>query len=222
MFDSGLVMGVITGDLYKSSSDYERGVPYIRIMEVLLDNLIKNEYFRITDVDFFRGDSFQVTSKDPIHLLSAAVYIRAYLRSYSDDTDHDDRYDARLSLSIDKYNKYRRDFNSIFESAQIKSGRRFELMGGDEMMMFDSSMSELNEIYTPSIILLDAVLSKMSKPQSEILREVIYDRDFNIYSIAEKLGKSKQVIYKTMKRGGIDRVIKFLDVNHSLSVLRFF
>lgn len=86
--------------------------------------------------------------------------------------------------------------------------------------MFDSSISELNEIYTPSVILLDAILSQMSKSQSEILRDIIYRRDYNINSVADKLGKSKQVIYKTMKRGSVDSVIKFLDVNYSLSTLR--
>ncbi len=222
MSDSGLMMGVITGDLYKSSSDYERGVPYIGVMEVLLEKIIKNKELKVSRVEFFRGDSFQITSKDPIHLLSIAVYIRAYLRSYSDQDEEQGKYDARLAISIDKFNKYRRDINSIFESAQIKSGRSFDLIENDEMMVFDSSMNELKEVYTPSVILLDALLSMLSKPQSEILREILYDRSRSISTIAEKLGKSKQVVYKTMKRGGVDKIIKFLDANYSLSGTKFF
>ncbi|MER4981566.1 hypothetical protein J9B74_26980, partial [Klebsiella pneumoniae] len=76
MSDSGLMMGVITGDLYRSSTDYERGVSYIGLMEVMLEKIKKNNRLRVSDVDFFRGDSFQITSKDPINLLSIAVYIR--------------------------------------------------------------------------------------------------------------------------------------------------
>ena len=222
MSDSGLMMGVITGDLYRSSTDYERGVSYIGLMEVMLEKIIKNNRLRVFDVDFFRGDSFQITSKDPINLLSIAVYIRAYLRSYSEKNDDKGMYDARLAISIDKVNKYRRDVNSIFESAQIKSGRSLDLIENNEMMVFDSSLYDLKEIYSPSVILLDALLSMLSKPQSEILREIVYDRDASISEIAEKLGKSKQVVYKTIKRGSVDKIVKFLDAHLSLVGIRFF
>lgn len=222
MSDSGMMMGVITGDLHNSSSDYERGLPYLGVMEVMLDKLMKNNYLKVYEVDFFRGDSFQITSKDPVHLLSIAVYIRAYLRSYSDESDDGGKYDAKIAISIDKFNKYKKNVNSIFESAQIKSGRSFDLIDGGDMMTFDSSISELNEIYYPAIILLDSLMSMLSKPQSEILRELIYDRNKSIHSISKKLGKSKQAIYKAMKRGGVDKIIKFLDVNFNLSGIRFF
>ena len=222
MSDSGLMMGVITGDLYRSSTDYERGVSYIGLMEVMLEKIIKNNRLRVSDVDFFRGDSFQITSKDPINLLCIADYIRAYLRSYSETNDDKGMYDARLAISIDKVNKYRRDVNSIFESAQIKSGRSLDLIENNEMMVFDSSLYDLKEIYSPSVILLDALLSMLSKPQSEILREIVYDRDASISEIAEKLGKSKQVVYKTIKRGSVDKIVKFLDAHLSLVGIRFF
>jgi len=222
MSDAGMMMGVITGDLHNSSTDSQRGIPYLRIMEVMLDKILKNKYLRVSEVDFFRGDSFQITSNDPIHLLSVAVYIRAYLRSYSDDSDDGGKYDSKLAISIDRYNKYKRNVNSVFESAQIKSGRRFELIESNEMMAFDSSIGELNEIYLPSIILLDSLMSMLSKPQSEILRELVYNRDKSVSSLSLELGKSKQAVYKTIKRGGVDKIMTFLDVNFNLSSVRFF
>ncbi|MFW8092012.1 winged helix-turn-helix transcriptional regulator, partial [Klebsiella pneumoniae] len=105
---------------------------------------------------------------------------------------------------------------------QIKSGKSLDLIENDEMMVFDSSLYDLKEIYSPSIILLDALLSMLSKPQSEILREIVYDRDASISEIAERLGKSKQVVYKTIKRGAVDKIIKFLDAHLSLLGMRFF
>ncbi|WP_075175725.1 hypothetical protein [Acinetobacter indicus] len=191
-------------------------------MGVMVKNRKNDNGLRFADVDFFRGDSFQINSKDPINLFSIAVYIRDYLRSYSDKNDDKGMYDARLAISIDKVNKYRRDINSIFESAQIKSEKSLDLSENDEMMVFDSSLYDLKEIYSPSIILLDALLSMLSKPQSEILREIVYDRDASISEIAEKLGKSKQVVYKTIKRGSVDKIIKFLDAHLSLVGMRFF
>ncbi|MDP0886234.1 hypothetical protein, partial [Klebsiella pneumoniae] len=129
-------------------------------------------------------------------------------------------YDARLAISIDKVNKYRRDINAIFESAQIKSGKSLDLIENDEMMVFDSSLYDLKEIYSPSIILLDALLSMLSKPQSEILREIVYDRDASIYEIAERLGKSKEVVYNDIKRGAVEKIIKSLGGHISMVGLK--
>ncbi|WP_420135942.1 hypothetical protein [Salmonella enterica] len=51
---------------------------------------------------------------------------------------------------------------------------------------------------------------------------MVYDRDASISEIAEKLGKSKQVVYKTIKRGSVDKIIKFLDAHLLLVGMRFF
>lgn len=208
-----MFIGIITGDLYKSSTNYSKGVSYLKVMESMLNQIMKNDSLKISSVDSFRGDSFQITSHNPINLLRTAVFIRSYLRSYSDNFDDENMYDARVAISIDSINKYKIDKSSIFESAQIKSGRGLDLMSDKEMMIFDSSIEQFNMLYTPSIILLDALISMMSKPQSEILRELSYNIDDNIPLISEKLGKVKQVVYKTMKRGGVDKVMEFLEYN---------
>ncbi|EOT3996478.1 hypothetical protein ACLAC8_005004 [Escherichia coli] len=138
MSDSGLMMGVITGDLYRSSTDYERGVSYIGLMEVMLENIKKNNRLRVADVDFFRGDSFQITSKDPINLLSIAVYIRAYLRSYSEKNDDKGMYDARLAISIDK----------VKEGAN-KRGNSSRLTQSFHFFMFEPIFSPVNALNQP-------------------------------------------------------------------------
>lgn len=119
-------LGVITGDLYRSTAGLERGISYQNIMSLLRKNItIKTiRYWRYR---IFRGDSFQISCNDPAYLIEIAAYLRSFLLSLSEDID-DNKYDARMSLNITKFNRFSGYNSSVYEKAFIESGRALDDM----------------------------------------------------------------------------------------------
>ena len=203
-------IGVITGDLYKSSVGYERGLPYLKSMETVLKNLEKLEMFSIQKIDIFRGDFFQITLSDPAYFLDLAVYLRSCLISLSDDIET--KYDARLSLSYSEM-----DFStelkdrSYFEEAYLLSGRGLDNMPKNMMMEFNSSIEGWHRSFNGPIRLLDFIIGSLSKPQAQVLSEVILERKINVLGLSARTGKTQQNLYKLMERGGIRQIYDFLE-----------
>ena len=203
-------IGVITGDLYKSSVGYERGLPYLKSMEAILKNLQNLDMFFIQKVDIFRGDFFQITLSDPAYFLDLAVYLRSCLISLSDDAET--KYDARLSLSYSEMDLSTelRD-RSYFEDAYLLSGRGLDDMPKNVMMVFNSTIEGWHRSFSGSIKLLDFIVGALSKPQAQILSEIILERKINVLELSVRTGKTQQNIYKLMERGGIRQIYDFLD-----------
>ncbi|MCF5509717.1 hypothetical protein GIV66_31325 [Pseudomonas sp. PA-3-11C] len=203
-------IGVITGDLYKSSVGYERGLPYLKSMETVLKNLESLDMFSIQKIDIFRGDFFQITLSDPAYFLDLAVYLRSCLISLSDDIEK--KYDARLSLSYSEMDLFTelRD-RSYFEEAYLLSGRGLDDMPKNMMMAFNSSIEGWHRSFNGPIRLLDFIIGSLSKPQAQVLSEIILERKINVLGLSARTGKTQQNIYKLMDRGGIRQIYDFLE-----------
>lgn len=203
-------IGVITGDLYKSSVGYERGLPYLKSMETVLKNLESLDMFSIQKIDIFRGDFFQVTLNDPAYFLDLAVYLRSCLISLSDDIET--KYDARLSLSYSEMDLSTelRD-RSYFEDAYLLSGRGLDNMPKNTMMDFNSNIEGWHRSFNGPIRLLDFIIGSLSKPQAQVLSKIILERKINVLELSAITGKTQQNIYKLMDRGGIRQIYDFLE-----------
>lgn len=207
-------VGVITGDLFKSTAGRDRGYSYMKIMDTLTQRLnsskVSNRYI-IESMDFFRGDSFQITL-DPYSVIEIATYIRVYLLSLSDEME-EAKYDARMSISINSFNKYSRYNDSVFEKAHIDSGRALDSMPKHKMLTFSSDIPYLHASINAAVTLLDALLNNLSKPQADVLRRCIEIGGVNIPLIAEQTSKSRQNIHKIISRSGIDNIMEFINMN---------
>ncbi|UDI93672.1 hypothetical protein [Pseudomonas sp. IAC-BECa141] len=203
-------VGVLTGDLYKSSVGYERGLPYLKSMESVLNKLKNVDMFSIQNIDIFRGDFFQITLNDPAYFFDLAVYLRARLISLSDDIET--KYDARLSLSYSEvdFSAELRD-RSYFEDAYLLSGRGLDAMPKNTMMLFNSTIEGWHRSFNGPIKLLDFIVGSLSKPQALVLSEIILERRVNVLELSGKTKKTQQNIYKLMDRGGIRQVYDFLE-----------
>lgn len=203
-------VSVITGDLYKSSVGYERGLPYLKSMEAILKNVERLDIFPIQKIDVYRGDFFQITLNDPAYFIDLAVYLRSCLISISDDMDI--KYDARLSLSYSEIDPSAelRD-RSYFEDAYLLSGRGLDSMPKNTMMDFNSTIEGWHRAFHGPVRLLDFIVGSMSKPQAKVLSEIILEREINVLNLSLKTKKSQQNIYKLMDRGGIRKIYDFLE-----------
>lgn len=203
-------ISVITGDLYKSSVGYERGLPYLKSMETILKKVESLDLFSIQKIDIFRGDFFQITLSDPTYFIDLAVYLRSCLISLSDDLEI--KYDARLSLSyseIDASTELRD--RSYFDDAYLLSGRKLDDMPKNTMMDFNSTIEGWHRSLHGPFRLLDFIIGSLSKPQAQVLSEIILERQINVIELSVKTGKTQQNIYKLMDRGGIRQIYDFLE-----------
>lgn len=202
-------IGVITGDLYRSTAGYERGVTYQTAMRTLENKLKSNPEYEIADIDFFRGDSFQITLLNPPSLLEVAVYIRAYLIALTESKESP-RLDARLSMSIFASNKSSSFSESVFEQAHIASGRSLDQMKKSSMLAFSTDNPGLAAPLHSVSVLLDTLLSTLSRPQAEVLYRSLEGMTINTSALAAEMGTSRQNIHKLVVRSGTENILESL------------
>ncbi|QSD36945.1 hypothetical protein H5A40_07520 [Pectobacterium brasiliense] len=202
-------LGVITGDLYRSTAGLERGIAYQNIMEHLRRHITQSKKYDIEGIEFFRGDSFQISCKDPSYIVEIAAYIRAYLLSLSDEGD-DNRYDARMSLNINKFNRFSGYSNSVYEKAFIDSGRALDNMPKNKMLLFSSDMKALTMSLNSSVLLLDILLNMLSKQQAEVLRLGIENEGLDMHYLVDQTKKTRQTIHKLVSRSGVEKLLEYL------------
>lgn len=211
-FSGGIVeskfIGVITGDLYKSTAGYDRGLSYQNIMESLKKEFYLKKRYSFGKIEYFRGDSFQISISDPSYIIEVAAYIRAYLLSLTDDDDN--KYDARMSLNISRLNKYTNQNETYFEKAFVVSGRNLDNMQKNKRFIFNSDVTALDLSLNASILLLDSLMSMMSKPQAEVFKLCIDLGMVDTVRISRELKKSRQNIHKLISRAGIDNLLEYL------------
>lgn len=201
-------LGVITGDLYRSTAGFDRGKSYESIMDVLKISLNNSKRYRIDTMDFFRGDSFQITV-DPAYIIELAAYIRSYLISLSDE-EEDIKYDARMSIAINKINIYSGINKTFHEKALIDSGRALDSMPKNKMIIFSSDIEAMQTLVGAGTQLLDAFLNQLSKPQAEVLKICIDQGMIDVPSIVSSSNKSRQNIYKLITRAGVENIMEYL------------
>jgi len=202
-------IGVITGDLYRSTSGYERGITYQTAMKTLEKKIKNNPRYEIAEIDFFRGDSFQITLLNPIPLLEIAVYIRACLIALTENKDGP-RFDARLSMSIFASNKYSSVSDSVFEQAHIASGRSLDKMKKNSMLAFSTDNPTLAAPLQSVSTLLDTLLSMLSRPQAEVLYRSLEEMTINTSALAAEMGTSRQNVHKLLVRSGTENILESL------------
>jgi hypothetical protein len=205
-------LGVITGDLYRSTSGFERGKSYESIMDALKLSLSYSKRYRIDVIEFFRGDSFQITV-DPVFIVELVTYIRAYLLSLSDEDDV--KYDARMSISINKSNQFSGINYTFHEKALIDSGRALDAMPKNKMILFSSDIEELHAFIGAGVQLLDILLSQLSKPQAEVLKICIEKGMVNVPTIVSESKKTRQNVHKLIARAGVENIMEYLRLTRS-------
>lgn len=202
-------LGVITGDLYKSTAGLERGIAYKSIMDQLRQRITQSKRYDIEGIEFFRGDSFQISCRDPSYMVEIAAYIRCYLLALS-EKDDDNRYDARMSLNITQLNRFSGYNHSAYEKSFIDSGRALDDMPKNKMLLFSSDLQVLTMSLNSSVLLLDTLLGMLSKQQAEVLKLSIENGRLSMSHLVEETKKARQTIHKLVTRSGLENILEYL------------
>jgi len=235
------VNAVITGDITESSK------LNIEQREILLEALKKsfeditiysNESIQHSDIQIFRGDSFQGIIINPKYSLKASIIIRASLKKSlkvkpysvagknrnidlsSNQYDKNLRIipkyatDARIAIGIGEI-----DFPPEKEFKGSEDGEAFRRSGptldkikkqkSDVRLVVDTPWDEINNEMNVSFGLLDALIEKWTSAQAEAL--LCLFQGLNQTSIANKLHLSQASINVRLKSAGwyaIENLIK--------------
>lgn len=205
------IKGVITGDIIESSAIQ------IKYRDFLLESIrgIADELFVIEpiNIEFFRGDSFQMVIDTPENAMKIAVLLRAGLKSHTPN-ECKNPWDARLSLGVGTISYHANNIVLSDGEAFQYSGRELDEMGKRRLIV-KTRWSDVNEELQVSTAFADEVISSWSVPQSQATYQaLLYNTSQK--EIAHKFQKSAQNISKLLGAAKINLIQMYIDRYHKL------
>ncbi len=201
------IVSVITGDIIGSTlgNDSQRR-KMLDVVEGSLDEIQNELVFRM-QLEFFRGDAFQILIEKPEKALLVAVLLRAAL---SGNTPKDNLYmwDARMAIGVGGV-KYRTD--SLAKSngdAFVYSGRTLDEMG-NERLAIKTHWVPMNDEFAVSTPFADDLISQWTRVQANVIYDYLL-YDVTQGQIARKKGMSPQNVSKVLKAGRIELIINYI------------
>ena len=157
--------GVITGDIIDSKAIRVEWRP--RLLEILQKIAHELEQFSSLQLEFFRGDSFQLIIDNPVEALKIAVLLRAGLQGQTPD-ESENKWDARVALGIGK-------IEYAAESVVVSDGEAFHNSGcefdelGKKRLAVRTPWAEVNDELKVSTAFADDIISGWSVTQAQVI-----------------------------------------------------
>jgi hypothetical protein len=169
---------VITGDIVDSSevSGNEKDQLIQSLKEAFDDiqNLLKDNK-PPPSFDVFRGDSFQGLLSDPAGVLRAALFIRTALRKNQPGKQKSD-WDARISIGVGTVDYLPEEVSEGDGPAYRNSGPVLDELKGEHKLAIKTPLQTINEELKVPCALLDAVISKWTQAQAEIVYMLLQNK----------------------------------------------
>lgn len=214
-------LAVISGDIIASTSLTDNGRAFVeKNLQILLDELgLKyNVYGRI-----IKGDYIECVIPNPENALRVALVIKTFLKSLSDDLINeikDKRFKffkihaIRLAIGYGELSRFDPEKGVIDGEAIYLSGRKINEEGTSakerivikSTLFFVSENEKLNIETDPLISLVDALLSKATAKQCEVIYLKLMGN--NEQSIAAKLNIAQPVVNQHSTSAGWNAIEK--------------
>lgn len=192
---------VLTGDIVGSSrlsvKDFKSVKDCLKEASREMDNLCKSaDSLVIGDIDFYRGDGWQLLLGQPRYVLRGCLFLRAYLRAYCDA-------DTRIAVGIGEVEHI--DRNRISQS----TGAAFQLSGEalDKLKRRRRMTIALSDKHSgktsesvPIFELSDAIVQRWTEKQAETMLWAL--KGYKQVEIAEKQGKKQQSVGESLNFSG--------------------
>jgi hypothetical protein len=169
---------VITGDIIDSSevSGNEKDQLIQSLKEAFDDiqNLLKDNQ-PLPSFDIFRCDSFQGLLSNPARALRAALFIRAALRK-NQPGKQKTNWDTRLSIGVGTVDYLPKTVSEGDGPAYRNSGPVLDGLKGEHKLAIKTHLQTVNEELKTPCALLDAVISKWTQAQAEIVYMLLQNK----------------------------------------------
>ena len=162
------IVAVLTADMVKSS------LMDVRFKQHLLQVEVKNfleQHTRLVDYQFYRGDEIQFTIANTEDALLVASLLRTFIITRTPDEQRYKRLlDVRIAIGIGKTS----ELVEHDGEAYILSGHLMDKIGKQRVAVV-TAWKEINEVLSLHAMTVDAIISKWSKRQAEIMLDVLLD-----------------------------------------------
>jgi len=211
---------VITGDLVGSTklTPDELSLARERFRDAIVVARRWNLGVKISELDFFRGDSWQLLVHDPTMALRLAVFLRVSLLSMSlADLLERKKFkaDTRLSIGIGPVETISNDRVSLSQGeAFVLSGHNLDRLSGHSNMAIGvaDGLDHANVEWLPVVVqLLDSLIGGWTTRQAETICLVLDPEPPQQDEIAKLLNTSQPAVSRsllTAKWDAIERTIK--------------
>lgn len=206
------IVSVVTGDFVNSSKGDDL---WRRAMLSIVDKAVAemSGYLGIMQLEFFRGDSFQILVERPENALRVAVLLRAALCSQT-SSDCPFFWDARLAIGIGDVVYRSKDLAKSSGHAFIYSGRTLDDMK-HERMAIRTSWESINEEFAVSTPFADDIISNWTVRQADLVYDsLLYD--VSQFRMAVEREMSAQNVSKILKAAKIELIKNYLHRFESL------
>ena len=168
MEKKGNIVAVLTADMVKSS------LMDVRFKQHLLQVEVKNfleQHTRLVDYQFYRGDEIQFTIANPEDALLVASLLRTFIITRTPDEQRYKRLlDIRIAIGIGRTSELVKHDGEAY----ILSGHLMDKIGKQRVAVV-TAWKEINEVLSLHAMTVDAIISKWSKRQAEIMLDVLLD-----------------------------------------------
>ncbi len=219
-----MIQAIITGDLIHSTR--------LRVedREWLFEEI--TQALKIWDKDFgtrsetFRGDSFQCLVKRPADALKICLIQKTFIRSLNPSSEYELTkrnnpsikrgmiyphwiFDARIAIGIGETDKLLNRLAASGGKAFELSGQLLDKMKSKKQALAIATTDKFNDELQTEFILLDALISKTSALQCEVINYKLLN--YTETEIAHKLGIMQSAVNQRSNNGNwnaIDAMIK--------------
>jgi len=198
------VFSVLTGDVVNSSQlvikNRAKLPDILKASFSLAKEIIPRSIH--SDLDIFRGDSFQGVLRNPELSLKASLLIRTQLIFKLSDTKIRKAVDARIAIGIGTI-----DFVPKNRKGSEGDGQAFKLsgIGLDEMkknqrLVIRTPWSEINEELETECALIDGLINRWSGVQAEAMAMQLQNKTQE--EMAKELGIKQPAVFLRLKSAG--------------------
>lgn len=149
-----------------------------------------------TNIEIFRGDSFQLKITEPSKAVQIALAIRAIIRA-NKFKDNNTQWDARIAVGIGTLDFETDTLSTSDGEAYRLSGRGLDLIGKARLYI-ETPWEDVNKELMVSTLFADDIVSGWTPKQSRIMFEKLVNNQ-NQEKIGKILGASQQMVSKTLK-----------------------
>lgn len=204
------IVSVITGDIVGSSLGDDRQRRHmLDAIESAVEEIQKEKkgLFLPLQLEFFRGDAFQILVESPEDALLVAILLRAAL-CWNTPKDNSYLWDARMAIGVGDVT-YRAD--SLAKSngdAFVFSGRTLDRMWSKRLAV-KTPWESINDEFAVSTPFADDLISRWTQVQASVIYDYLL-YDVTQRQIAEEKGMTPQNVSKVLKAGRAELIINYI------------
>lgn len=201
------IVSVITGDIVGSSlGDDSQRMAMLDVIESSVEE-IQRELDVSLQLEFFRGDAFQILAERPSKALLVAVLLRAALCG---NTPKDNLYvwDARMAIGVGGVTYLTDSLAKSNGDAFVYSGRTLDKMW-NKRLAIKTQWETINDEFSVSTPFADDLISRWTRVQSDVIYDYLL---YNVTQgqIAREKRMTPQNVSKVLKTGRVELIINYV------------